>query len=1202
MSRPAKIRKKAEVQKFEPNTLAHLDLCIFPNQSVVIKCAKASINGVLKVTNITNNVVHLFGCAEVQQSLNCPQITGDSLPSHAPVGWGHSTEVVFEVLRANADLCKGGNREMPPELLNKITTPGSQWTMEQLQSMVPPVPGSEKRQREMTNYLGYRRSQWSIQSSEELTGTVEARLVLHVASGSCLHSPYTCGPNQKAFYCKDAILGQPIAFIVDDDMSQKTSVGHSAHLDSFFESIGTSGLVSLLQKIIRRKPFRLTHPDVQMYFDSEFVIRNIVQKLLDMRQAGIFLPDRGIYVSAKQHFLKRLMIIMAEDSEYNDTEISKLAIAALLCECCPIWNPSNKVCQDWEDIAVYLWKSDKTSVYNTKMGFNMGPTTFHNFKPSHLACMIHEELGGMVGDRGMLRWLRNSPRNTVIASVNRTTHVDSLDIYCDQHVTGNVVYLWNAREKNNTPSAPYSKELHKAFQLVTGWNTRRKPLPDVYSAHQQAIIIAMKEASRQVRGILSPFPSGIVVNYAWEMPLGTLAGMIAPVEVKHGRKYMFVTVDPNNLDHFVVIPKPSRSSALKDISQREQAIARTQAKKIFKKGVKLSHSPHKSFNGLIAHYQNKTWTVNNIRWEEARNVSFSVQNTLSDNELELNGNLQWEMPPEFSKDVIQWVAGKLTGFEHTVVMPRVSRMGSGTKESLTGLEGRAYSLMRIISQKFPDAIWPIAGFRFHTKCIPLRHAIRDRLIANITNVCTLPLLQTTRTLRPVQQEALDGMLKADKQSMGNFLWMRVGAGKSLTVLSFLDQTRKTNKCIWCLPMTAIKSVIHEIKHVGWSVRVLASSKGRLSHYASFTSESERTLDKMLLPGVITIIEHDDVRNLVDDLAKQMTETAFIYDEVHKAMASQTQRTGAALRLASVAKQMVVLTGTPIVNSRAITLIKWLRFCVPFQVHSRNFWVAANAMIARLTSTKVKTRHCEVSVPIPEDKKQLLFSHLPERHGGNARKPNWEVAYSVSMSIVDDFLVQKTVEIVYSPRGEAPEGCPDKDTTEHAWATSATRALAPSEELFRHLPQRVFLIAATQKHANKLAKMLLDLQVPAKDINIIGNAKCSEETPQGVLTFSSVCYTPEMHHQGYKMPKICIAPISKCEGYSLTWFTCMLSGVYPSNQAKRTQMDGRINRADCERMHRTYITAMAGLTETMFKYQRNAKNLEKALANIGKMDS
>ena len=112
------------------------------------------------------------------------------------------------------------------------------------------------------------------------------------------------------------------------------------------------------------------------------------------------------------------------------------------------------------------------------------------------------------------------------------------------------------------------------------------------------------------------------------------------------------------------------------------------------------------------------------------------------------------------------------------------------------------------------------------------------------------------------------------------------------------------------------------------------------------------------------MEHDDVRNMVSDLARQMTETAFIYDEVHKAMASRTQRTAAALRLASVARQMVALTGTPIVSSKAISLIQWLRFCVPFQVHARNFWVAANAMIAKLASTPVRIDAHEVSVPIP----------------------------------------------------------------------------------------------------------------------------------------------------------------------------------------------------------------------------------------------
>ena len=62
-------------------------------------------------------------------------------------------------------------------------------------------------------------------------------------------------------------------------------------------------------------------------------------------------------------------------------------------------------------------------------------------------------------------------------------------------------------------------------------------------------------------------------------------------------------------------------------------------------------------------------------------------------------------------------------------------------------------------------------------------------------------------------------------------------------------------------------------------------------------------------------------------------------------------------------------------------------------------------------------------------------------------------------------------------------------------------------------------------------------------------------------------------------------------------TVMVTGVYPSNQAKRTQMEGRINRANCERMHRRYITAHAGLTTYMLKHQISAKNLETALKQI-----
>ena len=62
---------------------------------------------------------------------------------------------------------------------------------------------------------------------------------------------------------------------------------------------------------------------------------------------------------------------------------------------------------------------------------------------------------------------------------------------------------------------------------------------------------------------------------------------------------------------------------------------------------------------------------------------------------------------------------------------------------------------------------------------------------------------------------------------------------------------------------------------------------------------------------------------------------------------------------------------------------------------------------------------------------------------------------------------------------------------------------------------------------------------------------------------------------------------------------LLIGVHPLNQAKCTQMEGRVNRATCERLHRTHIAAMAGLTEIIHKYQRNAKNLEIALSNLSK---
>jgi hypothetical protein len=77
-------------------------------------------------------------------------------------------------------------------------------------------------------------------------------------------------------------------------------------------------------------------------------------------------------------------------------------------------------------------------------------------------------------------------------------------------------------------------------------------------------------------------------------------------------------------------------------------------------------------------------------------------------------------------------------------------------------------------------------------------------------------------------------------------------------------------------------------------------------------------------------------------------------------------------------------------------------------------------------------------------------------------------------------------------------------------------------------------------------------------------------------------------------KIAIVPKTKCTGYSMAWMTCMITGSYPSNQADRTQMKGRINRLDCQRLHKNYITVLAGTTTITYHHQAAAAMMEKAL--------
>ena len=111
---------------------------------------------------------------------------------------------------------------------------------------------------------------------------------------------------------------------------------------------------------------------------------------------------------------------------------------------------------------------------------------------------------------------------------------------------------------------------------------------------------------------------------------------------------------------------------------------------------------------------------------------------------------------------------------------------------------------------------------------------------------------------------------------------------------------------------------------------------------------------------------------------QMSETAFVFDEVHKAMQKQTKRTAAALALARIARQLVALTGTPIVDKSGYGLMKWLELCVPFPVSASNFWVAANSMISPLNTGDVVTEDVIVQARESEEDKAFFNMNFPFR--------------------------------------------------------------------------------------------------------------------------------------------------------------------------------------------------------------------------------
>ena len=1172
------------------NSISVQGLTVPGESSVFLKPVKSSKNirdGFLRVHNVSKTAQTLMPSTTAQNQYQEfePEILGDDFHASMPMAWNNAN-FRFEIISMNNSLLPNGTRTL--NNVEAFTQPGSTWTMQEIICAVQELPGSRPPgPKNPNNYMGYDRTNWQVHQQEVLQGSITG--VDSIVLDEELTEEATITEGEIAYVVQ--VFEKRLAFVVAK--SDGAIYEHQGDtLGTFLDSIGTAGCISLLQKAIRRRPVEMSHPeDVDNTFSSAEIVERIVRRMCCGKQAGFFLPLIGKFVTPLEHFLKRLFIIAAEDSEYTPEKMFFVSTKALLAAKIPHWRPNSALVDAFVQEALRLLHSSVTSHYETTLrrGLTM------DFE-ADLPALVQKELGGMDGDQKMLRWLGSKPsdRNRIGAPNQPLSGCDPLDVYCDQHQEGRLVcFLENPRVLE--PPNVFQKAEEKSFFAVSGYNTRRKSRRETPSRFQQMVFDGLRASSKARRGVIALPAEEAVGTKQWSVPVGALAGMIGTIEiVSSGARYL-VTVSAHDLKQYVVIPNPTRDNKkhISDITPelRDRIILR--AKKVFGRGRTASNVSDQIFAGATIRLQEDGWYVNGLPWEEARHVESTLVRAVDWDKLHAPRESHWPWTETFGvgqvfrPEVVQWCVGRMKGY-NAVVIPKINRMGAGTDEAITGLEAEGFQFLMHLSEHYPDALTLTKAFTFTTKCMALRQEICTRLTSQQNYICHWPAWTSHLSLRPTQQQAFDEMSYAHQRGLASFLWMLVGQGKTLTVLSFLEATRSCRHVLWSLPKSAVNSVAEIIHEVGWKPTLLFPSRGLQRKYEAETVRKQlenpaykiwASTTNAQLRNVVTLVEHDHLRKLVDKLASQMGQTAFVFDEVHKAMQSGTQRTAAALRLARLAKQLVALTGTPIVDKKAYGLMEWLRLCMPFPVSNTNFWVAANSMVTQLNSGEVKVVELLLDVKLTPEEKAFFIERFPARKPwcGKTQVPtreSWQCMRDKSNGICDRNMVAMAVDMY----NKHPED----------WRADHGNALQGNS-----FSQRPVIVAATQQHAVKIIEKLL-VHVDPTELLLVGGARPSS-LPTAVAHHKSIHLTEQKVMDGLVPPyKIVVAALRNCEGYSLTWMTCQITGSYPSNQASRTQMRGRINRLDAQRKVKKYWKVVAGMTSITSRYQEAAKLVEDAL--------
>jgi superfamily II DNA or RNA helicase len=977
-------------------------------------------------------------------------------------------------------------------------------------------------------------------------------------------------------------------------------------------SLPPSAYKSLIQKLIRYQPMKVIYPD-----DSEIDAEKVLVMAVGFLAVnpGSFVPDIQRFVSGVEAVTKRLAVIAVEDSYIEPEHIYKLLIAALYSKRVRPWNPSEELLVYWLTIATQLMRSrDK---FINKSATEKTPKIF-KFKSGDKYLLqnmsaIMDELKSFESDLMLFRVVaeKNAAKNTA-PTFPRPEYMP-FEHFVDQHWVPGIALLAPA----SALLAPANVEIHKQkpfeYFFKNVWNqcaslNPRYALVDnitefrkMVSQIQKTVLLSKtspRVIKRKLRDQLSE-PFEYTISEGWIAALvGSIEVRISARESSQGPVLSLVTLDSNDIYNYIAIKKPARTMDSEPLTPKETEDIIARAKDILRAGVRLDAAMapieflkdaklilgddgqyrilKKMSDGQVKKYR---WKPERLTTSEQytmlRQTSYSHKKALmtgpvdgisggidgiSENHTLLFDELinEYLTEPIYSK-VLPRVLMYLSGYKTHIEINKISRDGSGTDKVVVLEDAFACQFLMRLSVIYPAAISCNGLGLFTSRSPTLLWTLRDQLVevlnANVLKKSVVSkssktgskaagwvIAKDARELWQHQQEILNDMTRQNVHSF--FIWLKVGMGKTLIVMNYLLWLQQRNLLpdyvIYTLPKTAIETVAKELARYGFQVKLQVPTQ-------NVTLDIRETSNLKIVRGckperfTVTMISSDDhLRMCNDALLDYITDSIFIIDEVHKAL-NDTQRTGVAIQLASLAHKSIAFTGTPVIDSHLYKLIYWLEKIVPYEVNEKNFWTAANSMIAKVATTGIPVRRLTIKADLKEPK--AYYKLAPLMLGGSNANPSREDLHKLTdMSYESCDIEMIKQALVYRDRG-------------------------------------VVLVAKDSCHQQVLM-YLLSKRVPAEEILVMKTTTNLTPADKSPVRFV-------------------IVTIRQAEGYNLTKMSVMITGVYPSNLAKRIQIEGRIDRIGQTAAEIIYVTVHCGILTRILEQHNDAKAINTAIESIHK---